>query len=153
MFRKIIWATDGSELASGALPFAADLAREHRAELVALHVDQLLVGRAGGYSVLADEDEIRARIEKDVADLRAAGVNARFLVAGTSEVAVGDEIAHVAETEQADLVVVATHGRGLVGTITRGSVAKKLLHGVTCPVLVVPVHHLAKVAAPSTAGV
>jgi nucleotide-binding universal stress UspA family protein len=153
MFRKILWATDGSELASRSLPFATDLVREHGAELVALHVDQLLTGRAAGHSVLADEDDIRSRIEQQVADLKAAGVDARFLVVGESTTAVGDEIARVATAEQADLVVIATHGRGLVGTLLRGSVAKKLLHGVTCPVLVVPVEHLAKTPEPVTAGV
>lgn len=153
MFRKILWATDGSELASRSLPFAKDLAREHGAELVALHVDQLLVGRAGGYSVLADEDEIRARIEQEVAGLKAEGLDARLLIVGDSAVAVGDEIARVAEAEQADLVVIGTHGRGFVGTVLRGSVAKKLLHGATCPVLVVPVEHLVAAPEPTAAGV
>jgi nucleotide-binding universal stress UspA family protein len=34
MFRKIVWATDGSELAGGALVFARELARERGAELL-----------------------------------------------------------------------------------------------------------------------
>src|SRR5690348_12489183 len=134
MFRKIVWATDGSELAARSLPFARDLAREPGTERDVLHIDQLLVGRAAGHSGLAGQ----------VDELKAAGVDARFVVVRESTTAVGNEIARVAEAEQADLVVIATHGRGFVGTILHGSVAKKLLHGVACPVLVVPVEHLAK---------
>lgn len=152
MFRKIVWATDGSELAARSLPFARDLARESGTELVVLHVDQLLAGRAAGNSVLADESEVRARIAGQVDELKAAGVDTRFVVVRESTTAVGNEIARVAEAEQADLVVIATHGRGIVGTILHGSVAKKLLHGVTCPVLVVPVEHLAKVPEPASAA-
>jgi nucleotide-binding universal stress UspA family protein len=152
MFRKIVWATDGSEPAARSLPFARNLAREPGTELVVLHVDQLLVGRAAGNSVLADESEVRARIAGQVDELKAAGVDARFVVVRESTTAVGNEIARVAEAEQADLVVIATHGRGFVGTILHGSVAKKLLHGVTCPVLVVPVEHLGKVPEPAAAA-
>lgn len=151
MFRKIVWATDGSELASRSLPFARDLAREPGAELLVLHVDQLLVGRAAGTSALADEGDVRRRISSQVDELKAEGIDARFVVVRESTIAVGSEIARVAEAEDADLVVIATHGRGLVGTLLHGSVAKKLLHGVTCPVLVVPVEHLAKVPEPPAA--
>jgi nucleotide-binding universal stress UspA family protein len=151
MFRKIVWATDGSELASRSLPFARDLAREPGAELLVLHVDQLLVGRAAGTSALADEGDVRRRISGQVDELKAEGIDARFVVVRESTIAVGSEIARVAEAEDADLVVIATHGRGPVGTLLHGSVAKKLLHGVTCPVLVVPVEHLAKVPAPPAA--
>ncbi len=151
MFRKIVWATDGSELASRSLPFARGLAREPGAELLVLHVDQLLVGRAAGTSALADEGDVRRRISGQVDELKAEGIDARFVVVRESTIAVGSEIARVAEAEDADLVVIATHGRGLVGTLLHGSVAKKLLHGVTCPVLVVPVEHLAKVPEPPAA--
>lgn len=151
MFRKIVWATDGSELASRSLPFARGLAREPGAELLVLHVDQLLVGRAAGTSALADEGDVRRRISGQVDALKAEGIDARFVVVRESTIAVGSEIARVAEAEDADLVVIATHGRGLVGTLLHGSVAKKLLHGVTCPVLVVPVEHLAKVPEPPAA--
>lgn len=151
MFRKIVWATDGSELASRSLPFARDLAREPGAELLVLHVDQLLVGRAAGTSALADEGDVRRRISGQVDELKAEGIDARFVVVRESTIAVGSEIARVAEAEDADLVVIATHGRGLVGTLLHGSVAKKLLHGVPCPVLVVPVEHLAKVPEPPAA--
>ncbi|HVV59530.1 MAG TPA: universal stress protein [Gaiellaceae bacterium] len=151
MFRKIVWATDGSELASRSLPFARDLAREPGAELLVLHVDQLLVGRAAGTSALADEGDVRRRISGQVDELKAEGIDARFVLVRESTIAVGSEIARVAEAEDADLVVIATHGRGLVGTLLHGSVAKKLLHGVPCPVLVVPVEHLAKVPEPPAA--
>ena len=56
MFKKIIWATDGSDAADRALPYAKALAAG--GSLLVLHCNEFLVGRPGGYSALADEDEI-----------------------------------------------------------------------------------------------
>lgn len=139
MFRKIVWATDGSDLATLALPFAKGIAQENDAELVVLHVDQLLTGRAGGYPLLADEQDLRVKIRRQVAGLRADGVDARFELAGGINSGVADEIAEVAAAEHADLIVIGTHGRGFLRTVLLGSVAKKLVHEAACPLLVVPV--------------
>jgi nucleotide-binding universal stress UspA family protein len=143
MFRKIIWATDGSELSTLALPFAKSVAQQNGAELVALHIDQLLTGGGGGYPLLADEQDLRVRIRAQVAELRADGVNARFELCGGVNSGVADEIAEIAEAEEADLIIIGTHGRGFVRTVLLGSVAKKLVHEVSCPLLVVPVTRLA----------
>jgi nucleotide-binding universal stress UspA family protein len=49
MFKTIVWATDGSEAADAALPFAKGLAEGEGHELVVVHSTELLRGRAGGY--------------------------------------------------------------------------------------------------------
>jgi len=143
MFRKIVWATDGSELAEQALPVAKSLAWRDGAELVVLHVDQMLVGRAAGYALLADEVDIGEKLKGEVAQLRADGIDASLEITGSTTTAVADEIAQVARDVHADLIVISTHARGAVGTLVHGSVAKKLLHHAPCAVLVVPVVHLA----------
>jgi nucleotide-binding universal stress UspA family protein len=146
MFRKIVWATDGSELASRALPFVTDLARPGATEVIVLHVNPLLVGRAGGYSVLLDEDDVRAGLAAEVERLREQGYRARLDVITTSG-SIPDAIADVARHARAELIVVGTHGYGFVRSTLMGSVTKRLLHLSPCAVLAVPVTHLPECAA------
>src|SRR5438067_7822331 len=47
MFKTILWATDGSETAALALPYALGLAERDNAKLVVAHVREIFVGRAG----------------------------------------------------------------------------------------------------------
>src|SRR3989442_6914674 len=76
MFKNIIWATDGSEAAERALPTAIELAKDSGAKLIVVHADEHMAGRGGGYSMLADEDGLRARIRAKVAELGDAGLDA-----------------------------------------------------------------------------
>ena len=85
MFRTIVWATDGSESADRALPYAKELAAGSDGRIVVVHGKELLVGRAGGHPVHADEDEIETKIKGQVEQLREEGVDASFeLVSGSA---------------------------------------------------------------------
>ena len=137
MFRTIVWATDGSQLADGALDFVRELARTHGSRIVAVHANELLRGRAGGAPILADEPELQAKIAKQVEELRDAGFDASLEVcSGSRDVA--RLIAEAAETVDADLIVVGTHGHGGFTAVLMGSVARALCHTAERPVLVVP---------------
>jgi len=137
MFETIVWATDGSELADGALEIVKDLAAIHDSKVVAVHVSELLPGRYGGAPIHADEPGLRDQIAGQVDELLAAGVDASFEVCmGSRDVAT--QIAQAAEDSDADLIVVGTHGRGVVTGALWGSVAKGLCHTSHRPVLVVP---------------
>lgn len=137
MFETIAWATDGSELADSALERVRELARIHGSEIVAVHANELLKGRFGGAPLLADEPDIRAKIETQVTGLRSAGFDARLeVLSGGDDVA--KLIERAAEEAGADLVVVGTHGRGGVTATLLGSVARALCHTSRRPVLVVP---------------
>jgi nucleotide-binding universal stress UspA family protein len=144
MFKKVVWATDGSELAERALPFALGLASGDVAELIAVHVKELLVGRAGGYPLRADEPEIERQLETSVAELRERGVPARLVVITTGGAGTAASIAEAADAYGADVIVVGTHGRGAIAGTVLGSVARQLLHKAHQPVLAVPVLHLAE---------
>ncbi len=137
MFETIIWATDGSELADTALPLVRELAELHHARIVAVHADEHLRGRFGAAPVLADEDDLRAKIRMQVAELVDAGFGAEFHVEVSSIHDPAMLIAEAAEEVRADLILIATHGRGLAGSAFLGSVTKGLLHQAPCPVLVV----------------
>ncbi len=88
MFETIVWATDGSELADGALEHVVELARAHRSKIVAVHANELFVGRYGGAPVSADEPEMREKIAQQVEELQAAGFDAELEIrSGSPDVA------------------------------------------------------------------
>jgi nucleotide-binding universal stress UspA family protein len=137
MFRTIVWATDGSELADGALEQVRELARIHNSRIVAVHANEVLRGRAAGAPLLADEPDLREKIGTQVEELRKVGVDATLEIrTGSRDVPV--LIAKAADDVDADLIVVGTHGRGGFTAAVMGSVARALCHTAGRPVLVVP---------------
>ena len=137
MFETIVWATDGSELADRALPHVLELARLHHSKIVAVHANELLKGRFGGAPLLADEPDLREKVEKQVAEIREQGFAVELKVTtGTHDVP--ELIAKAAREAEADLIVVGTHGHGGFKAAVLGSVARGLLHDASCPVLAIP---------------
>jgi len=148
MFKTIVWATDGSDLADGALDTVRELAHIHGSRIVAVHANELLRGRAGGAPLLADEPELEREIGKRVEELRAGGLEVTLEVrTGSKEVAT--LIAEAAEVVDADLIVVGTHGRGGFKAALLGSVARALCHTASRPVLIVPPPKTTKRHAPA----
>ena len=137
MFETIVWATDGSELADRALPHVLELAKMHHSKIVAVHANELLKGRFGGAPLLADEPDLREKVEKQVAEVREQGLPIELkVITGTHDVP--ELIARAAREAEADLIVVGTHGHGGFKAAVLGSVARGLLHDASCPVLAIP---------------
>ncbi|HEY6524501.1 MAG TPA: universal stress protein [Solirubrobacteraceae bacterium] len=140
MFTKVIWATDGSEHADRGLAYAVGVATRDGAELHVVHVVEKLAGaRASGLDARADEDEVKAKIERQAAALAADGdvTPIVHIVRGRNN-HVADRIAEIAEHVGADLIVVGTRGHGTVGSLVLGSVTQRLMHVSGTPVLAVP---------------
>jgi nucleotide-binding universal stress UspA family protein len=139
MFKSIIWATDGSAAADRAMPYVKSLASENGAEVVVMHADLLLMGRAGGQHVIADEEDVRAKIERQARELRDVGITATERIV---HVAIGESpaqtIANSAKELNSDLIVVGTRGHTHLGGLLLGSITTRLLHIAPCPVFVVP---------------
>ena len=138
MFETIVWATDGSGAADRALPIAKELAEQSHGELVVVHVKELMIGRAAGYPVFADDEEIEARIREQFAELKQAGLDARLEVVTEAGSQPAHAIADLAEAAGADVIVVGTRGHGPVAGLLLGSVTQRLLHIAHCPVLAIP---------------
>jgi nucleotide-binding universal stress UspA family protein len=139
MFKIVVWATDGSESADAALPYATSLAAQEGASLVVAHaVEHMLGPRAGGYPVHADEDQLRAKIERQTAELKEAGVEVRSREVGGASPGAAHMIADIAGEVGADVIVVGTRGHTALSGLLLGSVTQRLLHVAPCPVLVVP---------------
>ena len=138
MFKTIVWATDGSETADRALPYAKGLAGGADKTLVVIHVKELLVGRGGGYPVNAAEDEYVAKIEAQVEEIRKGGVKVELKLATSTSSGPAHFVAEIAKEVAADVIVVGTRGHGPIAGALLGSVAQHLLHDAPCPVLAVP---------------
>jgi nucleotide-binding universal stress UspA family protein len=138
MFNKIIWASDGSESAARALPTALELVEAANGSLLVVHVDERFGARVDGGSVLADEEDIQARLEEQVRKLSENGTDASLRVVRGTNRQPADLIANVARDTDADLIVVWTRGHGRIAGALLGSVAQRLLHVAPCPVVAVP---------------
>jgi nucleotide-binding universal stress UspA family protein len=138
MFKSILWATDGSESADRAFPFVKAIAQESGASVVVVHVAQKLGGRGGGQPVIANEDEIRAKIDQQTHELNDSGINTRLQIVSSVTTGPAHEIAEVAEQLPADLIIVGTRGHTSLTGLLLGSVTQRLLHIAPCPVFTVP---------------
>lgn len=154
MFRKIIWATDGSEAADLALPYVKEVAASSGSAIVVCHSVLALLGpRAGGVPVLAGEDDIESKIRGQVDALTDSGIEAKLRIVGGDTVhGAAHEIVRVADEEDADLIVAGTRGHTALGALLLGSVTQRLLHVASCPVLVVPVRAQEADAAPAVSA-
>jgi nucleotide-binding universal stress UspA family protein len=140
MYKKVIWATDGSEAADRALPHAKAIASESGAPLVVVYCEEFtLPGKGGGrLPVHANEEELQQKIDGQVAELSSDGIKASLQSTRSQVGGAAHAIAEVAAAEQADLIVVGTRGRTALAGLLLGSVTQRLLHIAVCPVLAVP---------------
>jgi nucleotide-binding universal stress UspA family protein len=138
MFEKILWATDGSADADHALGFARDLARADGAELIVVHGEEMSAARSSiGYTRRAGEEDLEAKIKRQVAEMAESGISVSVRVIG-GHAHPATLIAEVAEDVGADLVVMETRGHTPLAGLLLGSVTDRLLHISRCPVLAVP---------------
>jgi nucleotide-binding universal stress UspA family protein len=140
MFKKIVWATDGSESADRALEVAKMLATEGGGELVAVHCQEMtLPGKGGGsYSVAANEQDLKAKIERQVSELAQGGISTTLESTRARVGGAAHAIAAAASAHECDAIVVGTRGHTPIAGLLVGSVTQRLLHIASCPVIAVP---------------
>ncbi len=138
MFKKILHANDGSEGAFRALSVALDMARQSKAELHSVSVEEI-----SQFPEMIEE----VKAEKGAADRRFRNVmkRARKLAAGRkvelrTHVLTGHpviSILDVAKELRVDLLVIGATGHYALHERMIGSRADRLVHLAPCPVLVV----------------
>jgi nucleotide-binding universal stress UspA family protein len=140
MFKKIIWATDGSESADRALDLVTALASANGSTLLVVHTVTHLAGPGshGAPEENPEEDELQVKLNGQVQDLVQKGVNASAKVVQGGASGAAHTLAEVAQDEGADLIVMGTRGHTALGGLLLGSVTQRLLHIAPCPVLVIP---------------
>lgn len=124
MYQRMMVPLDGSELAQVALPHALDMCRAFGATLVLLHV------RDRGSSAEASQ----RYLDYTSRQLANSGVPIELAL---HEGAVAETIVRAAESGRIDVIVMATHGRGGLRRWAMGSVADKVLHAATMPLVLV----------------
>ena len=137
MSKTVVLGLDGSPDSARAVPYATELAGQD-GRIVAVHVRELLLGRAGGQPMAANEDEIEADVRQTVDEIKATGVSATLKIVSTASHGPAHELAEIASRERADVIVVGTRGHRQIAGLLLGSVTQRLLHVAPCPVLAVP---------------
>jgi len=145
MYKRILVATDGSDLSRTAVQSAIELAAAIGAELVALYV----VPRypvsyfEGGITISVDDiaraekqwsDKGQAVVDEVQRQAEAQAVKATAVVKQSDLVA--ESIMAAATKHDCDLVVMASHGRKGIKRVLLGSETQHVLTHSTVPVLV-----------------
>ena len=143
MTKNILLAVDAASHDPGRHVVAAaemtrELARDSGDHVIVLHVHEFSVGRYGRIRVDCGDGEGEAAVEKVVSDLRAAGVSAEGEIGEASLGHVASVILAEAQRHDARLVVLGSSSRTDLPRMLLGSVAARLLHMATRPVLIVP---------------
>lgn len=145
MYKRILVATDGSELSQKAVSNATSLALVCQAELVVVKIVPRYPQTyfEGSMSLTeSDAQRIEAQWAKDsqavvdaaVQQASAAGVTASGKVVKSD--IVSDAIIEAAKDAQADLIVMSSHGRKGISRLLLGSETQQVLTHSEIPVLV-----------------
>jgi nucleotide-binding universal stress UspA family protein len=147
MYRKLLIATDGSDLAGRAVTHGIALAKEMGATVVILTVTERwsateMAWQASLSPVNPIEAYEEAASEAAAGILAAAEARAREAGVAVETVHVGDRspaegILEAATEAGCDLIVMATHGRRGLDRLLLGSQANEVLHYARVPVLVI----------------
>lgn len=147
MYKKILIATDGSELSNRAVAHGLKLANELKVPVIVLTVTQLWSAmdlardaRLGKPKPIEHFEELAAASAKVILDAAAeqakhAGVAYELLHIPDQTPA--DGIITTAEQKGCDLIVMASHGRRTVGRLLLGSQVSEVLAHSKVPALIV----------------
>jgi nucleotide-binding universal stress UspA family protein len=136
--KRILVAIDGSKFSAKVMEMAIEYARLLEAEIVFVHCHRKyprLLGQPHRDQIISEiRDETEERMAPFLAQLKEADTpySKRLL-----EEPAGETIAETAEIEKCQLIVMGSRGLSNLQGLIIGSVANRVLHMATCPVMVV----------------
>lgn len=135
---KILFPTDFSECATGALNRAISLAEDFNAELYVLHVvdDSLISTRVESERNIILKELRRHALEEMKTQLPDHLLENFDTIGAVTKGDPAKETAAYAESHHCDLIVIGSHGRTGVNRALLGSVADKVIRLANCPVLI-----------------
>ena len=149
-FSKILVTIDGSDHSMKAAQYAIDIARDNKAQLIALTVlDITKIGYAASAFIASpthglDELERKRKEAQEWLDkiakliaLQNANDDIQFKSKIEESMSVAGTIVEFAENQNMDLIVVGSRGRSGFTKLLLGSVASTVVTYATCPVLVI----------------
>jgi nucleotide-binding universal stress UspA family protein len=146
MYRKVVVLLDGSELAENVLPHVVEVIRGRGSHLHLITVAPLARGIdptvVDVHASSANVPEESSRVQRELIEYLRAVAKKLEPVAADVWLAVrygrpADEILAFVGEVGGDLIVMSTHGRSGISRWVFGTVADRVLHGATCPVLLV----------------
>ena len=153
---KILYATDLSKNSAYALGYAVSSAKRNDAEIVILHVIEVIdtntwnmMAAHLGQDILAEKEAERASYVKDRIESRLKvfydKVRTEDPEFSDTKVAIeictgypAEEILSVADKLNCDIIFMGTHGKGIVSQTFLGSMTKKVLRRTRKPVVIIP---------------
>lgn len=134
MFKKILVPLDGSRLAEGIIPRVEWLAKIHDGEVTLLRVALAHMFPGADpiqhqVNVVREAEEYLAKVEANLKDM---GLKVNSVVRYGHD---AQEILDHARGRGFDLIAMATHGRTGLSQLVLGSVASKIIHTATVPIL------------------
>ncbi|MEU4426475.1 universal stress protein [Actinoplanes sp. NPDC024001] len=137
MFATIAWATDTSQSDGDALPVVESLARGTGANVVIVHVQEVVISRSG--FVAEDSTAASTVLHRAVRRLREQDIEATVLSTAAAARDVPQRILTLTESAGASVLVVGNRRQGAVLDLLLGSVSARLLKAARLPVLLVPI--------------
>jgi nucleotide-binding universal stress UspA family protein len=143
MSKNILLAVDAASgdparHVAAAAGMTRELARDTGDHVIVLHVHEFTTGRFGRIQVDCGEGEGEGVMKSVVSDLQAAGVSAEGEISETHVGHIASAILNAANEHDARLLVLGSTSRTDLPRFLLGSVASRLLHMATRPVLIVP---------------
>jgi nucleotide-binding universal stress UspA family protein len=143
MYKNILIATDGSELAGKAVTAGLALARQLKSKATAVMVTEPWTAMVAGEAMIAfpiddyeqGAAESAARILSAVSEL-AGKSEVECAVVHAKDLYPAEGILDTANKQGCDLIVMASHGRRGLGRLLLGSQAVNVLTHSTLPVLI-----------------
>jgi nucleotide-binding universal stress UspA family protein len=112
MFKTVLWATDGSAAAAGALSAAKSIAQTYDATLFVTHVPVVLAGPTVAVNVAQESgDATRAALQRTVEELKRDGATTEFALPEMAMHGPAHAIAELARAVDADLISAVGAGR------------------------------------------
>jgi nucleotide-binding universal stress UspA family protein len=143
MYKHLLIATDGSELADKAVEHGIALAKELAARLTVVTVTEAWAGAVSGEMAIGfpreDYDKAVATHAAEVLEHASAAASKAGIACAKLHVRnqhPADGIVHAARTHGCDLIVMASHGRRGISRLLLGSQANKVVVHSPVPVLV-----------------
>jgi nucleotide-binding universal stress UspA family protein len=121
-----------------AADMTGELGRDSGDHVIVLHVHEFATGRFGRIQVDCYDGAGEQVVEKVVSGLQAAGVSAEGEIRETHVGHIAAAILKAADEHDARIVVLGSSSRTDLPRFLLGSVASRLLHMATRPVLIVP---------------
>lgn len=141
LFRKVLVPHDLSKHADRALALAARLAKEHRGELIVLHVVapyQPVIGFPEGVTLNLRVEDIVTAARRSLEEMVARALAGTRAPRTRCRVVLGDPFQRIiSAARDADSIVIATTGRTGLSHMLIGSVAEKVVRHAPVPVLTI----------------